>query len=278
MSGLRARMTFYPCRKRSLKIESLLQHAGPLPYGGARLTRVSDTSRRTMMPTQPFSNSGSGRKHSAARYPNTFSSQCEHGHIDPTRCQKTLRTVWRKLTAAAGIKGFRFYYCRHHAITELAESQASDSTIMALAGHLCRRMLEHYSHVRRQGAKREALSVLSAKRLSKPATRGYDTKNGTEPVPPEQVPSYVIENMVGTRRLELLTFPAGRDALTDCFINQFLNRTMRFPGFDLPLAPARFGDCGELFAVNQQPGSATFCTMPALMLGQSSPHLRAEPM
>jgi len=49
------------------------------------------------------------------------------------------------LTAAAGIKGFRFHDCRHHAITELAESQASDSTIMALAGHVSRKMFEHYS-------------------------------------------------------------------------------------------------------------------------------------
>jgi len=58
---------------------------------------------------------------------------CEHGHINPQRCQKSWRTARRKLTAAAGIKGFRFHDCRHHANKELAESQASDSIIMALA-------------------------------------------------------------------------------------------------------------------------------------------------
>ena len=61
---------------------------------------------------------------------------CEHGHIDPERSQKSWRTAWRKLTLAAGVKGFRFHDCRHRAITELAESQASDATIMAL-GRTC---------------------------------------------------------------------------------------------------------------------------------------------
>jgi integrase len=127
---------------------------------------------------------------------------CEHGSIDPERNQKSWRTAWRKLTAAAGIKGFRFHDCRHHAITELAESQASDSTI---AGHVSRKKLEHYSHVR-QEAKRDAVNVLSAKRPSKPTIEGYDTKQ----VERESVEPYVIENMVGTRRLELLTSTVSR--------------------------------------------------------------------
>ena len=134
---------------------------------------------------------------------------CEHGHIDPERHQKSWRTAWRKLTKAAGLQGFRFHDCRHHAITELAESQASDSTIMALAGHVSRKMLEHYSHVR-QEAKREAVNVLSAKRPNKPTIEGYDTNRDTKPALPEQVPPYVIENMVGTRRLELLTSTVSR--------------------------------------------------------------------
>ena len=32
--------------------------------------------------------------------------------------------------------GLRFHDLRHHAITELAESQASERTIMAIAGHI----------------------------------------------------------------------------------------------------------------------------------------------
>lgn len=56
--------------------------------------------------------------------------------------------------------GLRFHDSRHHAITELAESQTSDRTIMSIAGHVSMRMLEHYSHVRLE-AKRKALTTVS---------------------------------------------------------------------------------------------------------------------
>ena len=70
-------------------------------------------------------------------------------------------------------------------------------------------MLEHYSHVR-QEAKRDAVNVLSAKVPQKPRMRSYDTNNDTKPAHGEQVPAYVVENMVGTRRLELLTSTVSR--------------------------------------------------------------------
>ena len=70
-------------------------------------------------------------------------------------------------------------------------------------------MLEHYSHVR-QDAKRDAVNLLSAKRPEKPTIKGYDTNNDTNAALAEQVPSYVIEKMVGTRRLELLTSTVSR--------------------------------------------------------------------
>lgn len=117
---------------------------------------------------------------------------CEHERIDPTKPQKSWRTAWRALVrdtakeagrnaarevlgdgrgigqakeawkrAAALFVGFRFHDLRHQAITELAESGASDATLMALAGHMSRRMLEHYSHVR-MAAKRAALEKLES--------------------------------------------------------------------------------------------------------------------
>ncbi len=58
------------------------------------------------------------------------------------------------------LAGLRFHDLRHTAITKLAESQASDQTIMAIAGHVSRQMLEHYSHVR-MAAKRAALDSIS---------------------------------------------------------------------------------------------------------------------
>jgi integrase len=107
---------------------------------------------------------------------------------DPTRPMRGWRTAWRHLTHAVecpncghlqqptdsclnqeckadiqGLKsslaGLRFHDLRHTSITMLAESQASDSTLMAIAGHVSRKMLEHYSHIR-MAAKRTALDTL----------------------------------------------------------------------------------------------------------------------
>jgi integrase len=167
---------------------------------------------------------------------------CEHGHIDPTRPMKSWRTAWRALTDAikcpsceriqaptahcrnrrckadlknmkSSLAGLRFHDLRHHAITELAESQASDATIMAIAGHVSRHMLERYSHVR-QTAKRVALDGIgktkAATTLSAQTEEGYGTNHDTNQPMEGEVPPYVIENMVGTRRLELLTSTVSR--------------------------------------------------------------------
>lgn len=112
---------------------------------------------------------------------------CENLQLDPTRPQRSWRTAWRSLVkeaarraenqaveaahgtdaerarqkanARAAFEGLRFHDLRHLAVTELAEAGASDATLMSLAGHMSRRMLEHYSHVR-LAAKREAVAVL----------------------------------------------------------------------------------------------------------------------
>ena len=84
---------------------------------------------------------------------------CESGRIDPTRPMKGWRTAWRSLTRAAGLRGLRFHDLRHHAITELAELDLSDQTIMSIAGHVSREMLDHYSHIR-LAAKRRTLEAL----------------------------------------------------------------------------------------------------------------------
>jgi integrase len=61
--------------------------------------------------------------------------------------------------AAAHFSGLRFHDLRHLAITEFSENGAPDATIMALAGHLSKAMLKHYSHVRME-AKRTAVDAL----------------------------------------------------------------------------------------------------------------------
>ena len=72
----------------------------------------------------------------------------------------TMQTAWRKIAKEAGLPGLRFHDLRHHAITELAESLATDQTVMAIAGHVSPKMLAHYSHVRLE-AKRKVLDALS---------------------------------------------------------------------------------------------------------------------
>jgi integrase len=53
----------------------------------------------------------------------------------------------------------RFHDLRHTCITKLAEGQASEQTIMSIAGHLSRKMIEHYSHIG-MAAKRAALDAI----------------------------------------------------------------------------------------------------------------------
>ena len=101
---------------------------------------------------------------------------CENGNIDPTIPQTSWRSAWRSLRKAAGLKHLRFHDLRHHAITELAESEASEQTIMSVAGHVSRQMLEHYSHIRLD-AKRRAVEALSQDK-----TNGYVTKHVTNGV------------------------------------------------------------------------------------------------
>jgi len=115
---------------------------------------------------------------------------------DPTKPMSTWRTAWRSLTKAAGLPGLRFHDLRHHAITELAESSASDQTTMAIAGHVSPKMLAHYSHVRLE-AKRRALDALS-NRPAGPVTSQSTSQN--QPSAPQ-----VVENMVDVAGIEPAT-------------------------------------------------------------------------
>jgi len=79
--------------------------------------------------------------------------------IDPAQPMQRWKVAWESARKAAGVS-CRFHDLRHTFISRLAESQASDSTIMALAGHVSRAMMERYSHIRME-AKRRAVDTLS---------------------------------------------------------------------------------------------------------------------
>jgi site-specific recombinase XerD len=83
---------------------------------------------------------------------------------DPTRPTTTIKTAWNRLRREAGIK-CRLHDLRHTALTNLAEAGTPEGTMLALAGHMSRAMIERYSHIR-MGAKREAMEALSSTKYS----------------------------------------------------------------------------------------------------------------
>lgn len=92
--------------------------------------------------------------------------KCQWNKLDPTVPATKWDTAWRALRKAAALPGLRFYDLRHTVITELCEMGVPEETIMAIAGHLSRRMLEHYSHIRIL-AKRKALDDLDRLRAER---------------------------------------------------------------------------------------------------------------
>jgi integrase len=79
--------------------------------------------------------------------------------LDLAQPMQRWKVAWESARKAAGVS-CRFHDLRHTFISRLAESQASDSTVMALAGHVSRSMMERYSHIRME-AKRRAVDTLS---------------------------------------------------------------------------------------------------------------------
>jgi len=95
---------------------------------------------------------------------------------DPTRPTLSVKTAWGSVRDEAGVK-CRFHDLRHTALTKMAEAGVPESTMMALAGHLSRAMLERYSHVRMK-AKREAVQAMRTAR-PKRVSDGVPTKSPT---------------------------------------------------------------------------------------------------
>jgi integrase len=101
------------------------------------------------------------------RFRRTKESASAGTGFDPTSPMRSWRSAWRKLTRAANLAGLRFHDLRHHCITRLAEGGVPEQTLMAIAGHVSREMLEHYSHIRMQ-AKRDAVEILDRVEVQPP--------------------------------------------------------------------------------------------------------------
>jgi integrase len=84
----------------------------------------------------------------------------QHHKFDPTQPAAKWDTAWHALRDAAGLTGLRFHDLRHTVVTRLLEAGEPDHVVESITGHLSRRMLEHYSHIR-LAAKRTALDRLA---------------------------------------------------------------------------------------------------------------------
>lgn len=83
----------------------------------------------------------------------------QHHKLDPTKPASKWDTAWRALRDAAHLPGLRFHDLRHTVVTRLLEAGEPDHVVESITGHLSRRMLEHYSHIR-MNAKKAALDRL----------------------------------------------------------------------------------------------------------------------
>jgi integrase len=69
----------------------------------------------------------------------------QHHKLDPSKPTSKWDTARRD---AAGLPGLRFHDLLHTVVTRLLEAGEPDHVVESTTGHLSRRMLEHYSHIR----------------------------------------------------------------------------------------------------------------------------------
>lgn len=87
------------------------------------------------------------------------------GTADPTKPQTSWKKAWDKLRKAAGMPHLRMYDLRHTVITRLLEDEnVSERTVIELAGHVSKKMLDTYSHIRMKSKLDGVLALDRAKR------------------------------------------------------------------------------------------------------------------
>jgi integrase len=92
--------------------------------------------------------------------------------FDPENAANNFNKAWNGVRGKAKVS-VRFHDLRHTLITKLAESGAGDETIMGIAGHVSRRMLSRYAHIRTE-AKRKALESIVTSTTPAPLSENQD--------------------------------------------------------------------------------------------------------
>ena len=84
--------------------------------------------------------------------------------VDPLKPVTSMKTAWESIRETAGVVR-RLHDFRHTFCTKLGEAGVSESTMLAIMGHVSSAMLRHYSHIRKQ-ARREAIDAVELRQNS----------------------------------------------------------------------------------------------------------------
>jgi integrase len=111
-----------------------------------------------------------------------FPFRVKRNLYDPTRPASRwfLRKSWEKLQQATGFVELNPHDLRHQCITKMLENGVNPETVIAIAGHVGRKMMEYYAHQRRQ-VKYAAVLTLETKKppaASRPAAGSRKLKLG----------------------------------------------------------------------------------------------------
>jgi integrase len=108
------------------------------------------------------------------------------GSPQPTSADRPVTDIssgWDVVRATSGVS-CRLHDLRHTFCTRLAENGVSESTMLALMGHMSRAMLERYSHIR-MSAKREAVAAVKLRRsaqISEAVPVKVPVATGSDPI------------------------------------------------------------------------------------------------
>lgn len=88
-----------------------------------------------------------------------------HVRLSQPHCHCRVAIPKDSTAAPRGLPDLRFHDLRHTVVTRLLEAGEPDHVVESITGHLSRRMLEHYSHIR-LAAKKQALDRLGVRKRS----------------------------------------------------------------------------------------------------------------
>jgi integrase len=163
------------CELRGLRMRNLELDAEP-----PRVSIPPDATKNSIRPrTIPLNDEAVEAFSRAAHRANQLGSHLPHHYLFPFRINRKywdpnrhaskswLRKQFGKIREKTGIEHVRPHAFRHLAVTELLESGVPEQSVIAVAGWISRKMIDHYSHTRME-AKMDAVQALAPHK--KPAT------------------------------------------------------------------------------------------------------------